>query len=135
MSDFGQFNEPVLPPVDSWKEALNDGQSETEYSHAMKVFESFAWNNFGDNHVLYLATDVLPLACVFEEFRRICYKAYGLDCCFHYSASNLSGEAFLKICKADIELLTNAKHLEIAENLLRGGVSSIYQKRFENAYN
>ncbi len=78
---------------------------------------------------------MLLLACFFEEFRSVCYKAYGLDCCFHYSASNLSGDAFLKICKADLELLTNREHLEMAENLLRGGVSSIYEKRFERANN
>ena len=45
-----------------------------------------------------------------------------------YTASNFSGEAFLKICNAEYELVTNREHLEVAENLIRGGFSSVFAK-------
>ena len=82
MSSFEKFNEETLPPLLSWKEALNDGEVETSeenYSHAQKVFTAFGCCNWGDYHDLYLSTDVLLLACVFEEFRAVCYNGYGLD--------------------------------------------------------
>ena len=42
----------------------------------------------------------------------------GLDCAHHYSASYLAGDAFLKICRANIQLLTNTEHLETVENMI-----------------
>ena len=63
------------------------------------------------------------------------YATYGLDCAHFYTASNLSGEAFLKVCNAEIELLTNREHLEVAENPIRGGISSVFAKRKFEANN
>ena len=79
--------------------------------------------------------DILILASVFEEFRKVCYAAYGLDCTHLYTDSNVSGEAFLKVCNAEIELLTDREHLELAENLIRGGNSSVFAKRKFKANN
>ena len=50
-----------------------------------------------------------------------------------YTASNLSGDAILKICKARIELLIQRDHLDMVEKLVRGGISSVYSKRFSMA--
>ena len=82
----------------------------------------------GDYHDLYLLTDVLIQASVFEEFRKVCYATYGPDCTHFYTASKLSGEAFLEICNAEIELLTDREHLELSENLIHRGISSVFAK-------
>ena len=62
-------------------------------------------------------------------------NTYGLDCAHHYSASNLHGDAFLKICRANIQLLTNREHLKINENMIKGGLASVYDERYFNANN
>ena len=62
-------------------------------------------------------------------------NTYGLDCAHHYSASNLAGDAFLKICRANIQLLTNREHLEIVEKMIRGGLASVYDERYFKANN
>ena len=41
----------------------------------------------------------------------------------------------LRICKAPIELLTQREHLDMVENLIRGGINSVYSKRFAVANN
>ena len=41
----------------------------------------------------------------------------------------------LKICKAPLELLTDREQLDMVEGLIRGGVSSIYNKRLSVANN
>ena len=58
----------------------------------------------------------------------------GLDCPHHYSASNLAGDGFLKIRRADVQLLTNRENLEIVENIIRG-LASVYDERYFKANN
>ena len=53
--------------------------------------------------------------------------------CTFYTASDLSSEAVLKFWNAENELLTNREHLEMAENLIPGGISSVFAKRYLEA--
>ena len=136
--NFDKFLETKLPPRDQWKDSLRNGAimvTQEEWKHADNVFQTFGCLNLGDYHDLYLKTDTLLLACVFEEFRSLCYKTYGLDSAHYFICSHLSGDAFLKHCKVDIELLTDREHLEMVENMIRGGVASVFDKKFFKANN
>ena len=53
--------------------------SETDYRHANNVFKTFKLNNLGDYHDLYVQSDTLLLADVFENFRKACIKPYEVD--------------------------------------------------------
>ena len=46
--------------------------SEKYYLKAINVWNVFKWNAMGDYHNLYLKTDVLSLADVFEKFIITC---------------------------------------------------------------
>ena len=50
----------------------------------------------GDYHDLYVQTDTLLLADVFEKFREKCIEIYGLDPSYFYSAPGLAWQACLK---------------------------------------
>ena len=102
---------------------------EDELQKSKTVFETFQYRNLEDYHNLYMKCDKILLACVFEDLRRLCMNAYGLDCAHHYSASTLAGDAFLEIRPANIQLLTNREHLETVENMIRGGLASVYEER------
>ena len=52
------------------------GISEKDHQHACKVWNEFDLMNMGDYHDLYLKTDVLLLANVFESFRKVCLANY-----------------------------------------------------------
>ena len=54
-------------------------------------------NTMGDFHDLYLKTDVLLLADVFEKFIKTCFDYYGLDSCHYFSSLGLSWDAMLKM--------------------------------------
>ena len=43
-----------------------------EYNHAIKLFHQLGCKNVGEYHDICLASDVLLLACVFEQFRSVC---------------------------------------------------------------
>ena len=53
-------------------------------------------NLMGDYHDLYLKTDVLLLADVFEKFINTCLDCYGLDPVHYFSSPGLSSDAMLK---------------------------------------
>ena len=131
--DEARFQESALPPIDNWSNSLREGEvsiTADDWNHANLVFKTFGCENLGDYHDLYLKTDTLLLACVVEEFRSVCYETYKLDSIQYFSSSHLSGDAFLRTCKADLCLITEREHLEMVENMIRGGVSSVYEKRY-----
>src|SRR5438132_14188226 len=76
-------------------------------------------------HDLYLLTDVLLLADVFESFRWFSMRNYQLDPAHYYTSPGLSFDACLKMTKAKIELLTDPDSLLFFESAIRGGVSMI----------
>ena len=56
----------------------------------MDVWQTFGCTNLGDYLTLYLLSDVMLLADVFENFRTQCPTAYGLDPARYMSAPHLS---------------------------------------------
>ena len=53
--------------------------TDVNYMHAKRVCKDFSIKILGKNHDLYLKSDTLLLANVFENFRKMCLKIYHLD--------------------------------------------------------
>ena len=64
--------------------------TDKDYTHAQKVFEGFKLRNIGDYHDLYVQSDTLLLADVFENFRNKCIEIYELDPAPFLSAPELA---------------------------------------------
>ena len=126
MDSFERFDETALPPKEAFYSSLTDENiSDDDYEHAKKVFESFEMKDLGDYHNLYLLTDVLLLADVFESFRDTCMQNYGLDAAHSYTAPGLAWQAALKMTEVELDLFTDPDmHLFIEEGI-RGGVAII----------
>ena len=138
IDSFKKFNEPRLSARRLWTKSLAGGEvsvDRSEFNHAIIVFSKFGCNSIGDYHDLYLSTDVLLLASVFEAFRSVCYETYGFDCAHYYTVSNLAGDVFLKVCRADLGLLTERNDVYFVEGLIRGGMSSVYARKYWKANN
>ena len=50
-----------------------------DYRHGNNVFNKFELNNLGEYHDLYVQSDTLLIADVFENFRNKCLEVYELD--------------------------------------------------------
>ena len=50
----------------------NSNVTQKEYDHAVNVWNKFNMKKFGDYHDIYLKNDVLLLADIFENFRKLC---------------------------------------------------------------
>ena len=95
----------------------------------------FGCKNFGYYLMLYLKTDVILLADVFEKCRRIFDQVYGLNPCHYYSAPNISWNAMLKTTKVKLDLLSDIDMLLFCERAIRGGLNGIGEKRYMKANN
>ena len=80
-------------------------------------------------HDLYLKTDVLLLADVFEEFRNIYIQYYGLDSCHYSSSPGLSCDAILKTTDVKLDLISDTDMYQFIEKGMRGGVSYLTQHK------
>ena len=126
MNSSKKLKETQLKPKEAFYSRLNDeGISDENYTHALKVWKTFKMKNLEDYHNLYNRVDLLLLADVFENFRDICIKNYNLDPAHYYTAPGLAWDAALKVTKVELELLSDMDMLFMVEKGIRGGVSMI----------
>ena len=50
--------------------------TDSDYTHTKRVCKDFQIKNLGEYHYLYVQSDTLLLADVFEYFRNICLEIY-----------------------------------------------------------
>ena len=125
MDSFKKFKEQ-LPSKEDFYSILNDKHIEDEdYQHAKNVWNEFNLKNMGEYHDLYLQSDILLLADVFENFRKTCLEYYKLDPCHYFTSSALSWDAMLKMTSIKLELMTDIDMFQFIEKGLRGGISYI----------
>ena len=70
--------------------------TDNDYKYAKIVFKNLINKHLGDYHDLYVQSDTLLLAEVFENFRNMCIKVYELDPAHFLSAPGFAWQACLK---------------------------------------
>ena len=129
VNSWDRFNETQLPPIDAFYSNLNMSSiSEEDYQHAQRVWKKFEIDNLGAYHDLYLRTDVVLLANVYEAFRDTCLKHYKLDPAHFYTSPGLAWKACLKGTGIKLELLTDPDMLLMFERRIRGGITQAVRK-------
>ena len=125
MDSFEKFNSP-LPKKEEFFSILNNKHiSNEDYEHAKNIWNTFNLKNMGEYHDLYLKSDILLLADVFENFRKTCLEYYKLDPCHYFTSPGLSWDAMLKMTDIKLELMTDIDMFQFIEKGLRGGISYI----------
>ena len=135
VSSLDKLTETQLPSKEEFYSKLNDEDiTDEDYQHAIKVWNTFKCKNLRDYHNLYLKSDVLLLADVFENFRKTCLNHYKLDPAHYYTSPGLAWDACLKTTGQDLELLSDYDMLMMFERGIRGGITHI-SNRYAEANN
>ena len=135
MNSWDRFNDSKLPMKNQFYSSLNMTEiTDKEYYHACNAWKEFGIKNMGEYHDLYLRTDVILLANVFESFRNVCMENYGLDPAHFYTAPGLTWKACLKKIGIRLELLQDLDMLLMFERGIRGGISQAVH-RYASANN
>ena len=135
VSSLEKLAETHLPTKEQFYSKLNDEDiSDDDYQHAQNVWNTFKCQSIRDYHDLYLQSDVLLLADVFENFRKTCLKHYKLDPAHYYTSPGLAWDACLKETGQQLELLCDYDMLMMFERGIRGGMTHI-AKRYSEANN
>ena len=123
VDNWEKFDETSLPNKEDFYSNLNmEDINDIDYRHANNVFKRFELKNLGQYHDLYVQSDTLLLADVFENFRDMCVKVYELDPAHFLLLPGLAWQACLKKTNIELELLTDYDMLLMVEEGIRGGI-------------
>ena len=115
--------ETSLPDEKEFYISLNmEGITNVDYRHAKRVFNDFNNKNIGDYHDLYVQSDTLLLADVYENFRNMGLKVYELDPTHFLPLPGLAWLVCLKKTEVRLELLADVDVLLMVEEEIRGGI-------------
>ena len=99
MDSFGRFEETVLPSQYSFFSKLSSSScSDSEYTHATRVWDAFGSETIADYHYIYLQLNVLLLADFFFQ---------KLDTLHYYTTPGLAWDAALRISRIDLHLISD----------------------------
>ena len=91
MDHWEKFNETSVPQKEDFYSHLNAVDiTDADYARAKRVSEDFEIKNLGEYHDLFVQSDTLLLADVFENFRNTCINIYGLDSAKFLTAPGLA---------------------------------------------
>ena len=123
MDNWERFNGTSLPSKESFYSNLSmENIEDIDYRHDNNIFNKFKLNNLGEYHDLYVQSDTLLLADLFENFRDMCLKEYELDPAHFLSLPGLAWQTRLKKTNIELELLTDYDMLLMVEEGIRGGI-------------
>ena len=111
-----KFNEASLPKKEDFYSHLNmEDITGADYAQPKRVCKDFEVINFGEHHDLYVQSDTLLLADVFENSRNMCLKITNLILQNFF-------QIFLEKTEVKLELLTDIDMLLMVEKRIRGGI-------------
>lgn len=113
-----------LPDREHWYNDLTgDAITNAEWDFVNKVWRTFKLKTFRQFHDLYMESDVMLLADVFERFRNDSLKNYGLDPAHFATAPGLSWHACLKMTKIRLDVVRDPDMNMFIDKSGPGGMS------------
>uniref|UniRef100_A0A0K8SU06 DNA-directed DNA polymerase n=1 Tax=Lygus hesperus TaxID=30085 RepID=A0A0K8SU06_LYGHE len=123
------LEETELPPRDAFNSDLTEEPiTEGDYAHAKKVWNHFGIKNLMGYTRLYLTSDIILLADLFQNYRKLSLQQYGIDPAWHYTSPGFFWEAMLKMTGVKLEIIKDIDMLQFIESGIRGGITNCIKR-------
>ncbi|XP_037774372.1 uncharacterized protein LOC119570884 [Penaeus monodon] len=125
LDDLKKLEDTCLPPIENFYSSLTgETITEEEYAHAHKVWDAAGCHTLGDYMECYLRVDVGLLADVVTAWRSMLTEKYGLDMVNYVSLPGYAYDAFLKMTKTSLELISDPELAHKIQRSVRGGLTT-----------
>ena len=96
----------------------------------MDIIKKFNIKNGAEFTEIYLKSDVLLLACVFEKFIKVSVNEFGINPLYCVSLPGYTWQCGLKYTGINLQTLQDKDMILLLENNIRGGISSVMGDRY-----
>ena len=108
----------------------NGYPDDREIERTNEIIERFNIKNGEELTELYLKSDVILLADVFEKFIKISVNEYGINPLYNVSLPGYTWQCGLKYTDINLGTLQDKDMILLLENNIRGGISSVMGGRY-----
>ena len=128
--------EDYQKPVDNLKKEhffskLKNGYpDDEEIQRTLDIIKKFNIKNGEELTEVYLKSDVLLLACVFEKFIKVSVKEFDINPLYCVSLPGYTWQCGLKYTGINLQTLQDKDMIMLLENNIRGGISSVMGDRY-----
>ena len=123
-------------PVDNLKKEhffsklKNKCPDDEEIERTMDIIRRFNIKNGEELTQIYLKSDVLLLACVFEKFIKVSVNEFDINPLYCVSLPGYTWQCGLKYTGINLQTLQDKDMILLLENNIRGGISSVMGDRY-----
>ena len=128
--------EDYQKPVDDLKKECffsklkNKYPDDEEIKRSKEIIEKFNIKNGEELTEIYLKSDVLLLACVFEKFIKVSVNEFDINPLYSVSLPGYTWQCGLKYTGINLQTLQDKDLILTLENNIRGGISSVMGDRY-----
>ena len=101
-----------------------------EIERTMDIINVFNIKNGEELTEIYLKSDVLLLACVFEKFIKVSVNEFGINPLYCVSLPGYTWQCGLKYTGINLQTLQDKDMILLLEKNIRGGISSVMGDRY-----
>ena len=95
-----------------------------EYTNVKIFYEKMKFKNLREYLECYLTSDITLLADIFNNFRKMIFDEFQLDCCKYISSPSLSKDCALKYSKCKIQHIKDVSIFNFVRKTVMGGLSN-----------
>ena len=95
-----------------------------EYKNVKLFYKKMKFKNLRKYLECYLTSDITLLADIFNNFRKMIFDEFKLDCVKYVSSPSLSKDCALKYSKCKIEHIKDVSVFNFIRNSIMGGLSN-----------
>ena len=126
------FKKPVnkLEKKDFFSKMKNKCPDDKEIERTMDIIERFNIKNGEELTEIYLKSDILLLACVFEKIMKVSVNEFGINPLYCVSLPGYTWQRGLKYTGINLQTLQDKDMIFLLKNNIRGGISSVMGDRY-----